>query len=240
MKPSNPRRLSAPGFTLVELLVVIVIIATLAGISGAVFTKMSAKGKETVALQNLREIAPLFAIHAAENQQKLPAIKAEVTLADGTKQTLQWTEVILALINPDVDPQRFKKKAWWEDNKPKLRNPNFKTWSPDRPGYGMNAMIAINIQQAKEDPDTSDPRALSVPLASISEPGRTPLIAPATEIDYRYSSGSEITTFVGGKAKDLAPGGKIPVVFVDGHVETMLPKEYVSRGLSKQPLPPRQ
>ena len=38
---------------------------------------------------------------------------------------------------------------------------------------------------------------------------------------------------------DLLVDGKMPIMFVDGHVEVMTPAEYVQRELYLMPLPPQ-
>ncbi len=72
------RKSSKVGFTLVELLVVIVIIAALAALSFTVGPKMLRKAKATEAMQNLRQLGPLLSAIAADNEMKLPAIIGSV------------------------------------------------------------------------------------------------------------------------------------------------------------------
>lgn len=232
------------GFTLVELLVVIVIIAALAALSFTVGPKMLKKAKATEAMQNLRQLGPLLSTVASDNEMKLPAILGSVTLPDGTSKDLQWNEVCLATVYPDTAPADFKTTQWWDKKKVFLRNPMFldtakpRGWTPLNPGYAFNEMIAENLAAAKGAvPAHADLVAISVPLAALGDPGRTPLIAPCDNYFYRYDD-AEIKGFNSGTLKDLMTDGKIPVLFVDGHIEVMTPDDYLTRKLSEIPIVP--
>lgn len=230
---SNTKR---NGFTLIELLVVIVIIAALAALSFTVLPRMMRKAKATEAMSNLRQFAPLLTSYATEHSMMLPAAEDNEVVADGstTPLLLKWTEVCLNQLFPDVAVAKFAEKAWWEQTKPFLRNPLFKSWTPATPGYALNEMIAENVNNARPTPST-DPLKISVPLAAISDPARTPWIAPGVDFHYRLSAAGDATAFKSGSAKDLLSDGKFSVLFVDGHVETISPSEYVSRKLYEFP-----
>jgi prepilin-type N-terminal cleavage/methylation domain-containing protein/prepilin-type processing-associated H-X9-DG protein len=230
------------GFTLVELLVVIVIIAALAALSFTVGPKMLKKAKATEAMQNLRQLGPLLSTIATDHEMKLPAILGPVTQPDGSTQDLQWNELCLATLYPDTKPADFKTTQWWDKKKVFLRNPMFletakpRGWTPLNPGYAFNEMIAENLAAAKGAvPSHPELMAISVPLAALGDPGRTPLIAPCDNYFYRYDAG-EISGFKSGTLKDLMTDGKIPVLFVDGHVEVMTPDDYLTRKLSEIPI----
>jgi prepilin-type N-terminal cleavage/methylation domain-containing protein/prepilin-type processing-associated H-X9-DG protein len=225
------------GFTLVELLVVIVIIAALAGLSFTVLPRMLRKAKAAEALSNLRQFAPLLTTYATENSMMLPAAQDNEVTVDGstTPAKLKWTEVCLHLLFPEVAVTEFALKPWWEQNKPFLRNPLYKGWSPDTPGYAMNEMMAKNVDAARQAPLGTDPLKLTVPLASISDPARTPWIAPGIDYHYQLSATGDATAFKSGAAKELLVDGKFSVLFVDGHVETLTPADYVSRKLHELP-----
>ncbi|MES2923360.1 MAG: type II secretion system protein [Verrucomicrobiota bacterium] len=232
------------GFTLVELLVVIVIIAALAALSFTVGPKMLKKAKATEAMQNLRQLGPLLTTIATDHEMKLPAILGPVTQPDGTTKDLQWNEVCLATLYPDTKLEDFKTKEWWNKKKVFLRNPMFletakpRGWTPLNPGYAFNEMIAENLAAAKGAvPAHPELVAINVPLAALADPGRTPLIAPCDNYFYRYDAG-EINGFKGGALKDLLSDGKIPVLFVDGHIEVMTPDDYLTRKLSEIPITP--
>ncbi|MEO7099001.1 MAG: prepilin-type N-terminal cleavage/methylation domain-containing protein [Luteolibacter sp.] len=238
-KPKNNN-----GFTLVELLVVVVIIAALAALSLTIGPRMMAKAKANQSMQNIRQIGPIVSVYAADHSMKLPAAKGPVAQPDNKPdEILQWNEVCLAVIYPETDHAEFKTKKWWDSSsgsKCFLRNPLLKdpTWAPLNPGYAMNEMIVENITTATEAEAPADPLAVSVALATIPDPGRTPLIAPYSNWHYRYDA-SQIRGFNKSPLKELLIDGKIPVLFVDGHIEVLTPQEYVDRKLFAIPSVPK-
>ncbi len=245
MKSTLNLKSDGRGFTLVELLVVIVIIASLAALAFTVGPRVMAKAKANQCMQNMRQINPLLNTYAVDHSMKLPPAKGPVEQADGTVLDLQWNEVCLAMLYPDTAQEDFKTKTWWEMTKCFMRNPLLneiakpRGWTPLNPGYGLNEMIAENILKAAEgDPSTArDPLTVSVALASIPDPGHTPLIAPSDNWHYRYDP-AEVAGIPQSTLKDLLVEGKVPVLFVDGHVEVMSPEDYVKRELYLVPLPP--
>jgi prepilin-type N-terminal cleavage/methylation domain-containing protein/prepilin-type processing-associated H-X9-DG protein len=238
----TPRK---PGFTLVELLVVITIIAVLAALSVGAVTKMLAKAKATKEAENLRQMGPMFTIYASGNNMTLPPCKVSVDNEDGTSVEMHWHETLLTLLFPDTDPAKFKTKAWWDGNDTFIRNPLFEEtatprgWTPLNPGYGMNEMIAENLALASTGvvPPRAELHVTKTPLAALAEPGRTPLIAPCDNYFFRYDP-AEIAGFKSGTLKDFLFEGKFPVLFVDGHVETVTPSEYLARKLYLLPMVP--
>jgi prepilin-type N-terminal cleavage/methylation domain-containing protein/prepilin-type processing-associated H-X9-DG protein len=238
MKSTRP--LKRPGFTLVELLVVIVIIATLAALSLTIGPKMMAKAKATEAMNNIRQIGPMLHGYAADHAGRFPAASAKVAQADGSLLDQQWNEAVLANQNPGVDPTEFKTRNWWDKNKSPLRNPMFKEsarprgWAPLNPGFALNAMIAQNVMANQSPPEGGDPLEYAVPVTMIPAQERTPLIAPYDHWVYRYD-GVELMSANRGTLKDLLIEGKAIVLFVDGHLENITPKEYTQRRLTQFP-----
>jgi prepilin-type N-terminal cleavage/methylation domain-containing protein/prepilin-type processing-associated H-X9-DG protein len=233
------------GFTLVELLVVIVIVVSIAGLSYSMIPKLMARGKATRELGNLRQMSLLFGTYAADHQMKLPACKGRFVQADGTTGEVQWNEVLLALAYPDTDPSEFRTAAWWDRNDCFMRNPRFKQsalprgWQPLNPGYGLNEMIAENLALAMTGaiPSHEELLTVSTPLAALADPQRTPLVAPCDNYYFRYDT-EQLKTFENSTLKDFLNSGKVPVLFVDGHVETISPAGYEERKLYLVPIVP--
>lgn len=247
----NPH-LSCPrkrdGFSLVEILVVVVIVAILASVALTVGPKMTARAKATEALENMRQIGPFLTNYAIDHSNKFPAINGPVKLPDGTERDMQWNEVCLMMAYPDVAPSEFSKPQWWKTNtKVFLRNPLLKEdgsatgWKPLNPGYGMNEMIAENlaISMGNAAPSQEELLKIELPMTSLAEPARTPLLAPSDKYHFRYDPG-EINRFNSGNLKDLLSEGKFPIIFVDNHVEQVTPGEYVSRKLYLVPITPTE
>jgi prepilin-type N-terminal cleavage/methylation domain-containing protein len=225
------------GFTLIEVLVVITIIAIIAALSFSMLPKIMRRAKGAEVMQNMRQIAPMFMAYAGDHASKLPPANGPVTLPDGTTQTLQWNVTCLTLLYPDTAVATFSAGNWWRDNKTILKNPLFKTSTALNPGYGFNLKLPQNIATAKGDPAISDAEALTtqIPIAAITEPNRAPLIAPCNVYTYKYEDAATVTSFKTGVLKDLTVDDKIPVLFVDGHSENMTPTEYVNRKLFELP-----
>lgn len=234
MKLNMRRKVS--GFTLVELLVVIVIIAALAAVAVSMSQRMMSKARANMAMQNMHQIAPLMTTYAVDHSMKLPPPSGKVRAADGSEQDMLWFEACLVELYPTVDPPQFKTKNWWESNKCFLRNPMFKTgWQPLKPGYAMNASLATNIATSTGATPPTDPLGESVALSSIPDAGRAPIIAPYIDPTYSYESG-EVAKFTKSPAKELlTTDGKAPILFVDGHVEIMTPKQYLTAKLNLYP-----
>lgn len=230
------------GFTLVELLVVIVIIATLAALSLTVGPRMMRRGDAAKSVQNMRQIGTLIAGYSVENYSRLPAPRADVPDGNGGYSQLHWHETLLAQAYPDTDKSKFMDIKWWESNKPFMRNPlcdkdskpnPFAGWNP---GYAMNLQIAENLGKSSGDwtAGKGGAQAVGIPLALIPDPARTPIVAPRGDWHFTYKP--DQIKEVG--LKDFLVDDKMPILFVDGHVETMALNDYDTRQLYNMPLKP--
>lgn len=225
------------GFTLVELLVVIVIIAALAGLSFTVLPRMMRKSKVTDSMSKLRQFAPLLQGYATDHSNIFPAIEGNEVEINGVKTTdLNWTEVVLSQLYPDVDASQFKNKSWWDKNKPFMQNPLFATWTPEKPGFAFNEMVPTNIQNANKGSDSVEPLKATIPGAAIQEANRTPMVAPFDDYKYSLKTQGDAKKYAKGTLNDLTTDGRIMILFFDGHVDTIAPTDYVTKKYYELPV----
>lgn len=230
MKRSNHRLPTRNGFTLVELLVVITLIITLAGLIFAMVTKMRKRAEAAKQTSILHQVGPLMILHTTEKNGLLPA-----TVSTKEYGSVHWHQALHALINSELPIDKVKSFDYWEKGNPLIKNPLYKTpignlkLSPWCPGYGMNTKIVDNLKLPVDYNNGEWQANRAIPLAAIGNPARTPLVAPAP--DYHYGT---------IKAKDpnldqFLISKQIPILFVDGHIETISPKEYEARQLNLMP-----
>lgn len=122
-----------------ELLVAITNMIVVAALSMTAISKMVAKANSTKEKKNLRQMGPLFTIHATGRNMMPPPCKGLVTIEDGTTVERHWYDTLFTLLFANTDPDEFKQKAWWDRNDTFIRNPLFKEtalprgWSPPNP-----------------------------------------------------------------------------------------------------------
>lgn len=235
--PKSPRRNC--GFTLVEVLVVIAMIAVLAAGVFALVPKIKRKGDAAKSISDMRQIGTLFAGYAADNSSKLPAPQGSVPNAGGGYEIgLYWHQALAMQIYPEVTKTELTKLSWWKTNKPILHNPQCTAsskpygWAQWNQGYGMNLMIARNLgnDSGTWTPGGGGANETGVRLAAIDDPARTPIIAPRANFHYTGNELLEKASMEG-----FLVDGKLPILFVDGHVESMAPQAYVDRNLDQLP-----
>jgi prepilin-type processing-associated H-X9-DG protein len=233
MKNANPRK-KASGFTLVEMLVIFAIVATLAVIMLAVAQKMKERATSAKSVQNMRQIGSILGVYAADHSLRLAPAQVRTN-----KGNIMWFHELMSMIYPDqVDQDRMlHDKKWWERNQPFFHNPvmtasSSHAFQPWFPGYSLNNQITNRMFTANNSTDYANNESTPVPLARIDDPSRTPYAVPYWNWKYTPANVSS------PEMKEFLVSGKMPVLFVDGHVETVKPEEYLSRKLDDMPKKP--
>lgn len=211
---SHLRCVTRPAFTLVELLVTIVIIASLAALGFAGYNKMRANANRTVSLNNISNLQIVNALYASDNNGRYISTFAK----DSDGKTSTWPRnpdfLDLMLSSTDVprggqanrvpqsmlDPTAYKARA----------NSFDKLWG----SYGMFSRVGFN--SGSEDVDSS------YSIGELSEPHRTAAFTTAVNWLVQYGGrfhwdGTEGK--VNQPAMAYRHNDKSLVVFYDGHVE---------------------
>ena len=230
MKSSNCHISARKGFTLVELLVVITIIIALAAVTFVMVTKMRKRADAAKQTSILHQVGPLMVMYSTEKNGFLPA-----TVTTKEAGSIHWHQALHGLINSELPIDKVKSNEYWTRYNPLIKNPLYKKpignlkLAPWCPGYGMNTKIVDNIKLFVDYSNGEWQANRPIPLAAIGDTARTPLVSPAP--DYHY-----------GTIKDKDPNleqflinKQFPILFVDGHVENMAPKDYVTRKLDLMP-----
>ena len=217
------------GFTLVELLVVIVIIAVLGTLTAVIGPKILKKGRQSASITNLRQVNTYLISYASENANRIPA---PVHLNDN-EQEIYWHAVVQGEVS-GKPAESFQEDSWWKQNDSIVINPVVPkaNLNHKNSGYGMNIQLAQNIAKLKgEVLEMEDAAYTQVNINNLSDTSKTPLIMPFWTWAYKCDA-EDVSN---PKWDDLGVSKKVPVLFLDGHTELLTPREYVSKKLNEEP-----
>jgi prepilin-type N-terminal cleavage/methylation domain-containing protein/prepilin-type processing-associated H-X9-DG protein len=171
---------SAPGFTLVELLVVIVIIAALVGLSFLGISRMRIAGETATAVANIRQLQIGNVSYATDHNGRYASyyLKDE----DGNKVYWYKSPSFVAYLTGDqsqlaaADPNTTVPVSLLDPTVVRGKKKNYDLLSAS---YGM-----VHDFMSKRDPDDTERYAT---INEITNPGRTAAFITTTDLSAKYS-----------------------------------------------------
>ena len=216
------RRRSVAGFTLVELLVVIVIIAILAALVMPAYASVKRKGQQTASINNLRQWGAALAASLADNNNTFPA-DGQVSLGtiDPDKPAAWFNRLPIymgekPLSDRKADPPKAGQKSIWINPAvPTSVNAGI-TGDKFLFCYGMNCWLFY----------TKDKEEKYLSMPAVEFPSGTVFMAETNEIGYSVANPEYILAYFGTGDPEKNPDNVANFVFCDGHVASLKRSEF--------------
>lgn len=221
------------GFTLVELLVVIAIIAVLVSTTAVMAPRIRKKGMQSKSVTNLRQMTTLLTSYANDHSNRMPPPVTPAKESEAEKDTYWYAYLQQEISNKELPS--LVKDDWWKQNQTIFQNPLHpkKDLKYASVGYAMNTALAGNIAAARdEELDPADSKFTPVNLATIREPERIPIVMPHWSWGYTCDPREAADK----RFKPYTVTDRLPVLFLDGHIDSMTPKEYAKKKLNLAPV----
>lgn len=225
MKSSFKRR----GFTLVELLVVIVIIAVLAAVSFTLARKMKDRAMATKSLSDIRQAGNVLLAKASETNGRCQYFSGGAGGFDLRPYFIVMEE--MGIIKSRAD--EMVEIMHWDNGLELQRNPALNPWWACR-AVNFTNVPAVNAVWTRVEtvPDSQGrkPNVSSLTIGSVTRPGAYPLL-----IDSSTFSGIEIFRINEGNGDlvGLRSNGKANAVMLDGSARTMDKVDLKAAGFKK-------
>ncbi len=223
----RPQGLSRSGFTLVELLTVIVIVIVLAAISFSISTRIRASARATHCVSNLRQLGGALLSHASENNGKLIDLQPGLDPETGKRPPI-WT-VQLAR-----DGYLWNGEGELPCGEGVWTCPDCDFMSRAYGGYGV-AQDSVFVYAENRPIGVNQPGSLR--LSQIHRPERTWLIGDASRNAAEPNKGWYAIWSKPSRWNSHGPAerhaGKANVCMADGSVVVLTRKEIASRELTE-------
>lgn len=206
----NPIHRPRKGFTLVELLSAIGIVALLTAILVPATTSVRRKSEAAKCMHNLKQIGSLMHLYAADQEGSLPPLYRE----GGNGSGLSWVDLLHPYEGGELESLNFQK------NTKIYYCPTFLGTGSKFVASGYPTSFTVNGQIVKDVSGANSP----VRLNTISRPGRTFLLVDGLPNDKggRASINSFTQALPDGGSSRVnysLHGHSANFLFVDGHVE---------------------
>jgi general secretion pathway protein G len=225
----TPSRARTSGFTLTELLVVILIIAVLAALLFVIVRGVREKARGAVCAQNLRQIGVGLNAYIAENNGRFPNGRAHVSwLKDESNNNLglSWYDAAAKNMGRDNYSGKFNDPA--ADPLPDVFGCPSGHGKPYHPAWPYTGDYAANLYLGQENHKV-------LTLSAVKNPSSTPYVQDTVK---QNNFGANIYSSGFSKESDFAfaarHGGKGNVLWVDGHVSSLSYDEYMNFATDSQ------
>jgi prepilin-type processing-associated H-X9-DG protein/prepilin-type N-terminal cleavage/methylation domain-containing protein len=214
---THPNKRSPAGFTLVELLVVVVVIAALAGISMASMRSALRKADAVQCAAKLKSLGTATVLYTQENHDQLPRSFHSA----GAYRQPGWAASIAPYLGVPVSPIETNWPGVFNTH---FRSPADRATDPFIYSYGFNVHFEL-------DPDGDDYQGSPATWRRLSQspvPGATILIGQTRPV--RFGDHLMCHQWSGIQAAKNALNhtihdGKANYLFLDGHVQTLRVEE---------------
>ncbi len=216
-------RISPPGFTLTELLIVILIIAVLAALMFPLVRGLRERARSATCAQNLRQIGIGLLAYVSESNGRFPNGRAHVSWLkddDDNPLGLSWYDAAAQNMGRGNHSMRFNDPG--ADPLPDCFGCPSGHGKAYHPAWPYTGDYAANLLLGQ-------PNHQVLTMSSINKPESTPYVQD-TVMQNNFAAGIYASGF--SKTSNFAfaarHGGKGNILWVDGHVSSMSYDEYMN------------